>query len=397
MRNTSIIFSSLLIAASFGTLVSGCNSDKKSTASSSDTSAKQSHVLFLNETDPRLKDRNFEQVPAVAASADGKQVFVAWYSGGAVAGPGNYVTLSVSDDGGNNWKNDQLVVYPENPKYRFFDPALWRDKNNQLHLFYGSAKDSLLWDGFGGVNTVEINWVGSKIEHSQSKRISDGVMSNKPIYLASKDLALFPHYIDMPIGLDSTGRTFPENGSFVSALDYSKSNDLSSITRYSSIKIDEAIRIHDEPQLVQISDKGDFLAMVRTKNGIYYTTSSDYGKNWDAVQPFTASGPTTSSRFYLGRLVSGNLLLVLNNSTTRNNMTAFLSTDGGKTWPSKLLLDARENVSYPDADQSEDGNIHVVFDRDRTGAKDILYCRFTEDDIVSGNDAQVFKKRVNIN
>lgn len=383
-----------MIAASFGILIPGCNSDKKS-IDSSDTSAKLNNALFLIEGDSRLTDRNFEQVPAVAASADGKQVFVAWYSGGAAPGPGNYVTLSVSDDGGDNWKNDQLVIYPESSKDRFFDPALWRDKNNQVHLFYGSAKDSLLWDGFGGINSVEINWDGSKITHSQSQRLSDGVMSNKPIYLVSKDLALFPLYIDKPATEDSTGKVFPENGAFVLGLDYSKSNDLSTVTQYSSIKIDEDLRIHDEPQLVQISDKGDFLAMVRTTKGIYYTTSSDYGRNWNFIQPFTASGPTTSSRFYLGKLASGNLLLVSNNSTTRNNMTAFLSMDGGKTWPSKLLLDERENVSYPDADQSSDGIIHVVFDRDRTGAKDILYCRFTEKDIIDNNVKQIFKKRVN--
>lgn len=395
MRNSSTIFLSLFIAASLGIMLSGCNSNKESNESSTDSLAMHDTTLFLDETDPRLNNRNFEQVPAVATSADGKQVFVAWYSGGAAPGPGNYVTLSVSDDGGDNWKNDQLVVYPASPKHRFFDPALWRDKNNQVHLFYGSAKDSLLWDGFGGINSVTINWDGSKITHSQSQRISNGVMSNKPTYLASKDLALFPLYIDKAAGIDSTGKVFPENGAFVLSLDYSKSSDLTDVMPYSSIKIDEDIRIHDEPQLVQVSDKGDFLAMVRTTKGIYYTNSSDYGKTWNQVQPFTASGPTTSSRFYLGRLASGNLLLVSNNSTTRNNMTAFLSTDGGKTWPSKLLLDRRENVSYPDADQSSDGNIHVVFDRERTGAKDILYCRFTENNIVNGKAEQVFKKRVN--
>ena len=395
MRNTSLIFSSLFVAVSFVTVLLGCNSDKKETESSSDSLTTSGNVLFLNESDSRLNDRNFEQVPAVVSSADGKQVFVAWYSGGAAPGPGNYVTLSVSDDGGNNWKNDQLVVYPEDPNYRFFDPALWRDKNNQLHLFYGSAKDSLLWDGFGGVNEIEINWDGSKIAHSQSKRISDGVMSNKPIYLASKDQALFPIYIDKPLTADSSGKVFPKNGAFIMSVDYLKSDDLSSASLYSSIKIDEEIRIHDEPQLVQISEEGSFLAMVRTTKGIYYTTSADYGKTWNEVQPFTASGPTTSSRFYLGKLASGNLLLVSNSSTTRNNMTAFLSKDGGKTWPSKILLDARENVSYPDADQSADGNIHVVFDRDRTGAKDILYCRFTEADLINGDDTKVFKKRVN--
>jgi hypothetical protein len=124
---------------------------------------------LITGTDPRLSSRNFEQVPAIGTSADGKQIFVAWYSGGAAPGPGNFVTLSVSQDAGETWLNDQLAVYPNLPEYRFFDPAFWRDKNGQLHLFYGSAKDSLIWDGFGGVNALEIAWDGTKITHSQPK------------------------------------------------------------------------------------------------------------------------------------------------------------------------------------------------------------------------------------
>lgn len=395
MKTKSIIFSTLLIAASFGIFISGCNSDKKAANSAVDTSDSAAIFSIGNETDPSLKDRKFEQVPAIGTSADGKQIFVAWYSGGAAPGPGNYVTLSVSQDAGENWLNDQLVIYPNLPEYRFFDPAFWRDKNGNLNLFYGSVKDSLLWDGFGGVNAVEIAWNGSKITHTQPKRISDGVMSNKPIYLASKDLALFPVYVDKPLPGDSTGKVFPANGAFIRALDYSKSSDLAALSNYSSIIIAEDIRIHDEPQVVEISDKGNLMAMVRTTKGIYFSTSSDYGLNWNPVEPFTAAGATTSSRFYLGKLASGNLLLISNSSTTRNNMTAFISTDGGKTWPHKLLLDARENVSYPDADQTPDGKIHVVFDRERTSAKDILYCRFTEDDVIKGNTELVFKSKVN--
>lgn len=381
------------MAASLGTLFQGCNSSKTTNDSAALTS--DSATLFITDTDPRLNERNFEQVPAIGTSADGKQIFVAWYSGGAAPGPGNFVTLSVSQDEGVTWMNDQLAIYPNSPEFRFFDPAFWRDKNGQVHLFYGSVKDSLLWDGFGGVNALEIAWDGSKITHSQPKRISDGVMSNKPLYLASQDLALFPVYVDKPLPGDSIGKVFPENGAFIRGLDYSKSSDLASLSNYSRINIEEDLRIHDEPQIVEISDKGNLMAMVRTTKGIYFTTSSDYGLNWNPVEPFTASGPTTSSRFYLGKLASGNLLLISNSSTTRNNMTAFISTDGGKTWPHKLLLDARDNVSYPDADQTPDGRIHVVFDRERTSAKDILYCRFTEEDVIKGNTEMVFKMRVN--
>jgi hypothetical protein len=347
--------------------------------------------LISNPEDIRLKSRNFEQVPTIAVSADGNQVFVAWYSGGLAPGPGNYITVSISVDSGRNWLNDQIVIYPKNKSHRFFDPLLWRDKLGKLNLFYGSAKDSLIWDGFGGVNSLQMAWDGKKITASKPLRLSDGVMSNKPLYLPSKNEILFPVYIDKPLSSSSVDKIYPKNGVFI----YSNISDKHQLKYYSSIDIEEELRIHDEPQMVQISNSGDLLAMLRTTKGIYYTNSSDFGKSWAPIKAFTASGPTTSSRFYLGKLLSGNLLLITNNSNTRNKMTAFLSNDGGKTWPHKLLLDARDNVSYPDADQTIDGNIHVVFDRERIVAKDILYCKFTEKDLISGNVDAVFKTRIN--
>lgn len=396
MKTRSILFSALFVASSCGFFFSACNSVKKSAlVISGDKDASAMAEFISNPEDVRLKDRKFEQVPAVGASADGKHVFVAWYSGGAAPGPGNYVTLSVSQDRGKTWLNDQLVVYPRSSEYRLFDPAIWRDKFGQVRLFYGSAKQNLLWDGFGGVNAVEIKWDGKKIYHSEPVRISDGVMSNKPVYLPSKNMALFPVYIDKPLPGTKSDKAFPHDGTFIYSKDYSKPGKKLILSAYSSIQIPEELRIHDEPQVVEVNEDGEYLALVRTTKGIYSTQSSDFGKTWSAVQPFTASGPTTSSRFYIGKLSSGNLLLVSNNSTTRNKMTAFLSKDGGKTWPHKLLLDARENVSYPDADQTADGNIHVVFDRERTGAKDILYCRFTENDLLKGDQSAVFKTRVN--
>ncbi len=373
-------------------LWSGCSASKiTALAIAGDKDASAMAEFIYNPADSRLKDRKFEQVPAVGATADGKQVFVAWYSGGAAPGPGNYVTVSVSQDLGKSWLNDQLAIYPRDKAYRLFDPTIWRDNKGKINLFYGSAKNSLIWDGFGGVNAIEIKWDGNRISNSQPIRISDGVMSNKPVYLSSINKSLFPVYIDKPILGTKSEKSFPQHGVFI----YSKTNNNLSLSAYASIQIDEELRIHDEPQLVEISEMGEYLAMLRTTKGIYYTKSSDFGKTWAKIQPFTASGPTTSSRFYLGKLSSGNLLLVSNNSTTRNKMSAFLSKDGGKTWPHKLVLDERENVSYPDADQTSDGTIHVVFDRERTGAKDILYCRFTENDILNGNASAVFKNRVN--
>ncbi|WP_026464206.1 sialidase family protein [Adhaeribacter aquaticus] len=355
-------------------------------------------AIFLPNpgNDSRITNRKFEQVPSVVASADGKQLYAAWYSGGEAPGPGNFVTIAVSLDNGKTWLNDQFVVYPSQPSIRIFDPGLWRDKSGQIWLFYGSAGNNKIWDSKGGVNSLKLNWDGSKITYKDPKLLTYGVISNKPTYIPKQDKTFFAVYIDKALPEDvAKGEPLPKDGAIILAHDYKKQGlDIDTLLPYSTIVVPEAIRIHDEPQLVQTGETA-FLGLVRTTKGIYATRSTDNGKTWSNVAPFTAAGPTTSSRFYIGKLKSGNMVLIANSSTTRNNMTAFLSKDGGKTWPGKLLLDARENVSYPDLDQSSDGTIHVVFDRDRTGAKDILYCRFKEEDVLAGSTKKVFKTRIN--
>jgi hypothetical protein len=46
----------------------------------------------------------------------------------------------------------------------------------------------------------------------------------------------------------------------------------------------------------------------------------------------------------------------------RKELTAFLTTDEGKTWSGGLLLDERNNVSYPDIAQAPNGDIYVHYD-----------------------------------
>ena len=65
-------------------------------------------------------------------------------------------------------------------------------------------------------------------------------------------------------------------------------------------------------------------------------------------------------------------------------MTAFLSTDDGATWSAGLVLDERNQVSYPDGGQAEDGTSFVAYDFERCGAEEIYVARFHEDDVVAG-------------
>jgi hypothetical protein len=71
----------------------------------------------------------------------------------------------------------------------------------------------------------------------------------------------------------------------------------------------------------------------------------------------------------------------------RNNLTAMLSEDEGKTWYGHLILDERSDVSYPDGVEGSGGVCYVIYDRERTKAKEILLARFTETDVEAGKPA----------
>ena len=68
----------------------------------------------------------------------------------------------------------------------------------------------------------------------------------------------------------------------------------------------------------------------------------------------------------------------------RDNLMAMISKDEGQTWIGGLMLDAREQVSYPDAFEAPDGRIFVIYDRERYNAKEILMAVFRPEDVEEG-------------
>jgi hypothetical protein len=131
---------------------------------------------------------------------------------------------------------------------------------------------------------------------------------------------------------------------------------------------------------------GSLWTLVRTGYGIGQSISTDRGKTWSLGQDTGINSPGT--RFFIRRLASGKLILVHNNPPAgvkgRSHMTAQLSNDDGKTWDAGIVIDERKNVSYPDGTQGPDGRIYVIYDRERTGAKEILMAVLTEADIEAG-------------
>lgn len=159
-------------------------------------------------------------------------------------------------------------------------------------------------------------------------------------------------------------------------------------------------RSFDEHMLVEKKD-GALWMLVRTFKGIGESFSTDGGYTWTPGRNSHIDGPC--SRFFIRRLKSGRLLMInhynfdqridlddiMNQGNVkswkgRSHLTAMLSEDDGETWPYTLLLDERNEVSYPDAKEADNGYIYVTYDWERVTQREILMARFTEDDILRG-------------
>jgi hypothetical protein len=63
---------------------------------------------------------------------------------------------------------------------------------------------------------------------------------------------------------------------------------------------------------------------------------------------------------------------------------AFVSDNDGKNWQGGLVIDERNEVSYPDGMQASDGRIYIIYDYQRHRAKEILMAVFAEEDVLAG-------------
>jgi hypothetical protein len=306
------------------------------------------------------------------------------------------------DANGENWSAPILTV--DAPGFiRAFDPCLWVDPQGRMWLFWAQALAR--WDGRGGVwYTRSDNPDAAKPTWTPPRRISDGVMLNKPI-VDSRGRWLLPiGQWDRPVSIEATNKSHnlglsaaaiaagthdpgADRGiSFV----YESTDKGRTFRRVGGAKIPEIG--HNEHMVVERRD-GSLWMLARTLFGLGDSVSTDGGKTWSPGKD--AGIPHPVSRFFLRRLASGALLLVrhappeikLSGSGSRSHLTAFVSDDDGRTWSGGLLLDERAGVAYPDGVQAPDGTITVIYDRNRTGEREVLTARFREEDARAGRDA----------
>jgi hypothetical protein len=198
---------------------------------------------------------------------------------------------------------------------------------------------------------------------SKPRYVFDGFMRCKPLFLSSGEWIAFAY--------DQLSDRHAYNISY---------DEGKSWTRMHGGK--KLLTPFDEGMAYEMKD-GTVRLFVRNELGaIGEAYSYDKCKTWTDTSLSDVVAPST--RFFVDRTPTGRIILIHNeHEKNRTNMTIKLSEDDGKTWKYSVCIDDRNDLSYPDAGYY-DGRIYLTFDRERRGAKEILFTSFTEDDIING-------------
>ena len=328
--------------------------------------------------------RVWQGIPGIAHTSGGR-TFISFYSGGVAEEYRNFAAVIRSDDGKDF--TEPVAVALKEGEFRCFDPVLWLDPLGRLWFIWNVMPGEEVFASIcEDPDADELVW-GEKFQ------IGRGIMMNKPAVSANGDW-LFPIAIwrrDIYAEMRERGLR-PED--VAGAYLYKTGDHGKTFTRLGFA--DVANRSFDEHMVYERED-GSLRMLVRLEKGqekgIAESISRDGGLTWSEGVP-VYEGP--SSRFFIQKLPSGRVLFINHHDFTgRNNLSAFLSEDDGKTFPYRLLLDERKSVSYPDAQLCDDGLIRITYDHLRgcfkssleevySYPREILVAKITEADILAG-------------
>ena len=323
----------------------------------------------------QLSRRFWQGCPTILRTPKGR-LYAGWYSGGTgEPAPDNYNLLIKSDDEGWNWSPPVAVVASDmKNEYIAIDIQLWLDPFNRMWMF---ITQRYLGEKWKITDTGHLALWAAVCEDPDAENpvwgkpqyITNGFLRTQPTVLSNGDWLLcaynwcHDHY--------QYCRSSDQGRTWINCKAVKKQNP-----------------DFDETMILERKD-GTLLMLARDiKRQLVKTESSDLaGSSWSDGTYTTLLN--AGSRFFLRRLKSGRVLLIHNEAHDfRRNLAAKLSEDDGETWPYSLQLDDAEtperSISYPDAVESEDGRLFIIYDRGRNTFREILMAQITEEEIING-------------
>lgn len=328
-------------------------------------------------------DRQWQGLPSIAVT--GSRIWACWYTGGT-GEPRlfNYIVIAYSDDDGASWTDPFAVIDSRTTAQETAGVSevvcnFFTDQDGELYLTFMQSKTWTV--KFTDADAEDIN----DVSISEPYILTNAKIHKPPVLIKDSDGSTVwaiaydsvsgstdVSYTYMAVSRDK-GATWEERGKIAGSV--------------------PAARKYPESQIAQAKD-GRLIMMSRIENGqaggVEVAYSDDFGVSWtdysnNLQEPYIGPG----SKGHIMSLSSGSLLVINHDTTTeRGGLTAYLSEDGGETFPCRLTVDSRSgNVktgcSYPFAFEKS-GLIYVIWDYGRYVQKEIRMSAFTEEDIRKG-------------
>jgi len=316
------------------------------------------------------KDRQWVGIPYITVT-NGGRIYVSYMTGGFLEPhEQNYSVIYYSDDGGETFNENFLIIDNLIPENHWYAPKPFYDSETGRMFMY----------------------LGVHVFYTDDADCENPVTDMK----FSKTYNMGRSFSHCPVKV---------NGIYVNDVVASSKDDKSVIKIWGSrngIKWEEIASVStSSPSYKKFHEGGIctfgeegilLLSRLDGGTGLERSYSYDGGYTWtDMETDFELPLATSYTKCALFTLPSGAILLVNNNSTeARLNMTAYLSYDNGYTWPYQLELDGRYGfeqtywgVSYPDIHVTKDGTIWIVWD-ERDPINEISLAKLTEADIKAG-------------
>ncbi|MEY5015284.1 MAG: Serine/threonine-protein kinase pkn1 [Verrucomicrobiota bacterium] len=324
----------------------------------------------------------FAMAASIESTSKGR-LWTCW--AGGQDGPNAYLLASYSDNQGKSWRDPVFVIDPQAHGLKMGTRlgSFWCDPKGRLWLFFHQSVG--MFDGSCSNWFVRCdNPDAENPVWTQPVYIGFGASLNKPIVRKNGEwilpVSLWERWhIDKPFA-DCYRELDPVRGANVFV-----SDDEGGHWRYRGGIIYEDSCFNEHT--VAEKQDGTLWMLSRGMKATFQSFSDDGGKTW---KPQSSLFPHVNSKAVIRRLHSGNMLVIRHGqditqaTPARQELTAFLTTDEGKTWSGGLLLDERPGVSYPDIAQTPTGDLYVHYDRNRDRDAEILFARFREEDVLAG-------------
>ncbi len=368
------------------------------------------------------------RIEAVPKEGGGTRLWATANAGGLAEGPENFILFYYSDDDGKTWSdavmvNDYDTVFGRR-NVRAQDHSLfYNEQTGKLWLMFATSTGwydgrfttyLTMIDNPGAADIKDITWSEPRILMDKHE-ILYGVSNSRPAVLSDGTIVIpLWNYNYESAGFAGANKHYTPGNEIPARYQVTSAvltdANATSFTRAGGIALAESSkRIFDETSIYQKdrNNPNELVMVSRVLAGLAAFESHDKGVTWSQMQVPNNSNTFnfwadngekkgTSSNFVLQRLASGNLLMVYHDDTSgyqnRVRLMARISTDNGVTWSGGLLLG---DGSYPYATQSEDGKIHVVFDKYLREVHPRMYhTSFTEAEVLAGDSTTMQERTV---